>query len=168
MNYRYNTIKYNDIANGPGIAVSVYLQGCPHHCKNCFNPETWNFDGGREFTDETLSSIIKGLTANNIKRHLAILGGEPLCMGDNILLTYDIVYEVKKQLPNIKIYIWTGYTYEELIEVSRISQVLRCILKKADFLIDGPYIEELRDVTLKMRGSMNQRIINLKTGEIEQ
>lgn len=104
---RYNTIKFNDIANGPGIAISVYLQGCPHHCKNCFNPETWNFNGGQEFTEETLASIIEGLTVNNVNRHLALLGGEPLCP-ENVFLSYHIISKVKEKLPKTKIYIWTG------------------------------------------------------------
>lgn len=155
---RYNTIKYNDIANGPGIAVSVYLQGCPHHCTNCFNPETWDFNGGLEFTTETLQSILNGLTANNVKRHLAILGGEPLCK-DNLFLTLLIVSTVKNALPDTKIYIWTGYLYENL--ANQTDTHLKQILRLADVLIDGPYIEKERDITLPMRGSRNQRIIHL-------
>ena len=112
---RYATIKFNDIANAPGISVSVYLQGCPHHCPKCFNPETWNFNGGLEFTSETLDSIIKGLTANNITRSLCILGGEPLC-AENAFLTALIIKEVKEKLPNTKIYVWTGYTYDNLLK----------------------------------------------------
>lgn len=161
---RYNTIKFNDIANGPGIAISVYLQGCPHHCKNCFNPETWNFNGGQEFTEETLASIIEGLTVNNVNRHLALLGGEPLCP-ENVFLSYHIISKVKEKLPKTKIYIWTGYLYESLKNFG--DTTINNIFQLADFLIDGPYIEELRDITLKMRGSSNQRIINLKTGEIQ-
>lgn len=87
-------------------------------------------------------------------------------MGDNIILTYNIIFKTRKRLPDAKIYIWTGYVYEELIEMSRTSAILRYILKNTDILIDGPYIEEERDITLPMRGSRNQRIIDLKTGEI--
>ena len=157
---RYATIKFNDIANAPGISVSVYLQGCPHHCPKCFNPETWNFNGGLEFTSETLDSIIKGLTANNITRSLCILGGEPLC-AENAFLTALIIKEVKEKLPNTKIYVWTGYTYDNLLKSPTHLQI-PYILNTIDVLIDGPYIDELRDLTLQMRGSSNQKIIYLK------
>lgn len=163
---RYAGIIYNDFSAAPGVCLTFFTQGCPHRCKGCHNPETWDFDGGKEFTHETLNSIIEGLTANGVKRNLCIMGGEPLSMGPNIILTQSIITEVKKELPEIKIYIWTGYTYEYLQKVSRTSFVMRYILKHTDVLIDGLYIEEERDITLSMRGSRNQRIINLKTGEI--
>ncbi len=159
---KYNTIKFNDIANGPGIAVSVYLQGCPHKCPNCFNPETWDFNGGQEFTQATMDSIIQGLTANNTKRHLSLLGGEPLCP-ENSSLTLYIVETVKERLPDTKVYIWTGYLYEQLLQSKDVN--ISKIFNLADILIDGPYIEAERDITLLMRGSRNQRIINLKQKE---
>ena len=155
---RYAELKLNDVANAPGIAVSFYTQGCPHHCPGCFNPETWDFDGGKEFSYETLEQIITGLTANGIKRSLCILGGEPLCE-DNEFLTNLVVSSVKQQLPDVKIYIWTGYTYEELIKKN--SSKVNQILHMADYLIDGPFINNLKDLSLQMRGSSNQRIINL-------
>lgn len=158
---RYAGIIKNDFAAAPGVCLTFFAQGCPHRCKGCHNPETWDFDGGQEFTKETLDSIIEGLTANGVHRDLAIMGGEPLCMGQNIIITHEIISEVKKQLPDTKIYIWTGYTYEELKKVCRTSYLMRYILKRADVLIDGPYIEEERDITLFMRGSHNQRIIYL-------
>lgn len=159
---KYSGIIYNDFSAAPGVSLSFFTQGCPHHCSGCHNPETWSFDGGKEFTTETLSSIVSGLTANGIHRTLCIMGGEPLCP-ENEFLTHLVISSVKEKLPNIKIYIWTGYNYEELIKNSgRISQ----ILELADYLIDGPYVESLRDITLPMRGSSNQRIIDLKTGEI--
>lgn len=156
---KYATIKDNDIANGPGIGVSVFLQGCERHCEGCFNPETWDFEGGQEFTQDTLKHIINALTANGIKRHLSILGGEPL-HPNNLFLTQLIISTVKQELPETKIYIWTGYTIEELRKSS--SKALQYILSTADVLIDGPYIEAERDITLPMRGSRNQRIIPLK------
>lgn len=158
---RYAAIKLNDIANGPGINVSIYLQGCPHRCFNCFNPETWDFNGGQAFTEETLDLIIKGLRDNNIHRDLSILGGEPLCES-NIPLTKYIIEKVYKVLPDIKVYIWTGYSYETLLNKARINHDLNYILNNIDVLIDGPYIEEEKDITLFMRGSRNQRIIELK------
>ena len=108
---RYAGIDFNDMSAAPGISVSVFLQGCPHHCKGCHNPETWDFDGGKEFTFETMQNILAGLCANNINRSLAIMGGEPLCE-QNAFLTLLIIEEVKKHNPKTKIYIWSGYTYE--------------------------------------------------------
>ena len=156
---KYAGINYNDMCAAPGISVSVYLQGCPHHCKGCHNPETWDFDGDQEVTVETMQSIIKGLNANGIKRSLAIMGGEPLCE-TNSFLTLMIIEEVKRHIPDVKIYIWSGYTYDALKKSSD-THVLQS-LQLADYLIDGPYIEELRDITLPMRGSSNQNIICLK------
>ena len=157
---KYAKLKLNDVANAPGIAVSFYTQGCPHHCPGCFNPETWNFDEGKEFTYETLEQIISGLTSNGVKRSLCILGGEPLCE-QNEFLTLLIVKTVKERLPDTKIYIWTGYYYDELMKRNSDSH-LKTILSLADYLIDGPYIQNLRDITLPMRGSSNQTIIDLK------
>lgn len=157
---KYAGINYNDIVNGEGVSLSVFLQGCPHRCPGCFNPETWNFDGGKEFTDETLRKIINGLSANGINRNLSILGGEPLCP-ENIPLTAMIIKAVKQSLPETQIYIWTGYLYEELIKV--LDENLAYILDNTDILIDGPFIESLKDLTLPLRGSSNQRVLNLKT-----
>ena len=156
---KYANINFNDMCAAPGVSVSVYLQGCPHHCKGCHNPETWDFEGGREFTFETMQSIIKGLDANGVKRSLAIMGGEPLCEA-NSFLTLMIIEEVKRHIPDVKIYIWSGYTYNALKKSSN-THILQS-LQLADCLIDGPYIEELRDITLPMRGSSNQNIIYLK------
>ena len=156
---KYAGIIKNDIAAAPGVCVSFFVQGCPHHCPGCFNPETWDFDGGKEFSYETLEQIINGLTANGVKRSLCILGGEPLCE-NNEFLTNLVISSVKQKLPEVKVYIWTGYTYEELIKKN--SPKVNQILHMSDYLIDGPYIETLRDITLEMRGSSNQRIINLR------
>lgn len=156
---RYASINFNDITAAPGLCVTVFLQGCPHHCPGCHNPTTWDFNGGEEFTAETMSAIIEGLNAQNIQRNLCIMGGEPLAP-QNTFLTNMIINEVKLRYPDIKIYVWTGYTYEE-IQLLCDSHV-KHILEQADYLIDGRYIEELRDITLEMRGSSNQRIIDLK------
>lgn len=156
---RYASINFNDITAAPGLCVTVFLQGCPHHCPGCHNPTTWDFNGGEEFTAETMTAIIEGLNAQNIQRNLCIMGGEPLAP-QNTFLTNMIINEVKLRYPDIKIYIWTGYTYEE-IQLLCDSHV-KHILEQADYLIDGRYIEELRDITLEMRGSSNQRIIDLK------
>lgn len=154
---RYSGIIYNDIAAAPGLCVSFFTQGCPHHCHNCHNPQTWDFEGGKEFRPELLDEIVEALTANGIERSLCIMGGEPLC-SENEFLTLLVIKTVKEKLPNTPIYIWTGYFYEELLKKGgHMDQ----ILEMADYLIDGPYIEDLRDITLEMRGSSNQRIIKL-------
>lgn len=155
---RYAGIIYNDFASAPGICLTFFAQGCPHRCQGCHNPETFDFNGGREFTPETLSSIIKGLRANGVKRSLAIQGGEPLAP-ENLFLTRLIIDEVKKELPDTKIYLWTGYIYENLKNDSSVA--MQDILHSIDCLIDGPYIAEQRDISLFMMGSRNQRVIYL-------
>lgn len=155
---KYSGLILNDITAAPGLCVSFFAQGCPHRCPGCHNPETWSFTGGKEFTPETLNSIIAGLTAQNIQRNLCIMGGEPLC-DENAFLTYLIIKEVKEKVPGAKIYIWSGYTYEELLQ--KTHPQIHGILELADVLIDGPYIAAERDTTLEMRGSRNQRIIDL-------
>ena len=155
---RYAGLIKNDTAAAPGMCVTFFVQGCPLRCKGCHNKDSWDYDGGLEFTPQVLDEIIEALTANNITRNLCIMGGEPLC-DNNAFLTALVIEEVKKALPDIKIYIWSGYTYEKLLE-SHHPQV-RSVLQKADVLIDGPYIEAERDVSLPMRGSRNQRIIDL-------
>ena len=112
---KYAGIIKNDLSAAPGISVSFFTQGCPHHCKGCHNPETWDFDGGKEFTYDVLNEVIDALTANGVKRSLSILGGEPLCE-ENVFLTLLLIKTVKEKLPNTKIYIWTGYYYDELIK----------------------------------------------------
>ena len=154
----YSGLILNDISAAPGLCVSFFTQGCPHRCKGCHNPETWDFNRGKEFTTGTLNEIISGLTAQGIQRNLCIMGGEPLC-NENAFLTYLVIKEVKEKVPGAKIYIWSGYTYEELQHASH-PQV-RHALELADYLIDGPYIESERDITLNMRSSRNQRIIDL-------
>ena len=154
----YSGLILNDITAAPGLCVSFFVQGCPHRCKGCHNPETWEFGRGKEFTSDTLNQIITGLTAQGIQRDLCIMGGEPLC-DENAFLTYLVIKEVKSKVPEAKVYIWTGYTYEDLQHHNH-PQV-RGALELADVLIDGPYIEAERDITLEMRGSRNQRIIDL-------
>ena len=155
---KYAGIIKNDMSAAPGVSVSFFTQGCPHRCRGCHNPETWDFEKGKEFTNDTLNDIITALTANGIERSLAVMGGEPLCQ-ENSFLTYLVIKTVKEKLPNTKVYIWTGYYYEDLLKKHdpRIAQ----ILELTDVIIDGPYVEQLRDITLPMRGSSNQSIIDL-------
>lgn len=155
---RYTAIKENDIANGPGVNVSFWVQGCKNHCKDCQNPETWSFTGGKEFTKDTLNNLFKALKANGINRNLSILGGEPLCP-ENIPVTKYVIQQVKEKYPETKIYLWSGYYYDELIKNKEIKEE---IFPYLDILVDGPYINSQRDITLKWRGSSNQNIIYLK------
>ena len=156
---RYAGIIKNDVAAGKGVCVTFFVQGCSQHCPGCHNPQTWDFDGGYEFTQDTMDNIIKALNANNVQRNFCIMGGEPL-HPDNLFLTNLVISEVKKKYPDIKIYVWTGYLYEDLL--AKNEKLLQNILQSIDVLIDGPFIKEQRDITLAMRGSRNQRIINLK------
>lgn len=153
-------LKLNDCIDGEGISVSLWTQGCPHKCKGCHNPETWDFNGGYEDeTNNIRGQIVKALSANNTQRNFSVLGGEPLCeQNKEDVLT--ILTCVRMAYPHIKIFLWTGYIYEELIDKNDIT--INNILSKVDVLIDGPFIEEQRDISLYLRGSCNQRVINLK------
>lgn len=150
---KYNTIKLNDIANGDGVCLSIYTQGCPHHCKGCFNPETWSYAEGKEFTVNTLKYIIDNLNTNDVERDLCILGGEPLDI-KNLAGVYALCIAVKKKYPNKKIWLWTGYKFEDI--------TFKEIFYYIDVLIDGEFIEELKDINLRYCGSSNQRVINVK------
>ena len=152
---KFIRIKDNDIANGVGITMSLWTQGCPHHCKGCFNMETWDFNKGKEFTELDLKYIFDNINKNDIHRDLSILGGEPLCP-QNIEGVINLCKEFKKIYPNKKIYIWTGYTLEEF------NDTQKSILKYIDVIVDGKFIEEKRNLSLKFRGSENQRVINVK------
>ena len=156
---KYSGLIRNDLAAAPGVSVTFFTQGCPHRCKGCHNPETWDFDGGKEFTPKVLNEIYEALGANGIDRNFCVMGGEPLC-DENLLLTCMVLQNVKLRFPQIKIYLWTGYYYEQLLK--KTDPKIKIILDMVDVLIDGPYEENNRDITLKMRGSSNQNIINLK------
>lgn len=162
---QYAGIIKNDTAAGEGINVTFFVQGCHFHCKGCHNPETWNFLGGKEFTNDTLQELIAAIKANGVERNLSIMGGEPLCP-ENLFLTSLIIKTIKNEFPNIKIYVWTGYLFEDLLKIH--DQKLIYILKNINYLIDGPFIEEQRDITLPMRGSKNQRIIDLSKENINE
>lgn len=155
---QYAGLIKNDFSAAPGVSVSFYTQGCPHRCPGCHNPETWDFKGGKEFTADVLEEIVEALQANGIKRSFCILGGEPLCP-ENEFLTCMIVRHVKEKLPDTEIYVWTGYTYDQL--KANANPHLQNILQFIDYVIDGPYIEAERDITLPMRGSRNQRVIKI-------
>ncbi|XTR38200.1 anaerobic ribonucleoside-triphosphate reductase activating protein [Paraclostridium tenue] len=152
---RFSKIKDNDIANGLGITMSFWTQGCPHHCKGCFNKETWNFEDGEEFTQEDLKYIIENINKNNIKRDLSILGGEPLCP-QNVEGVITLCKEFKRHYPEKLIYLWTGYTIENFDDIQKE------ILNYIDILIDGKFEEDRKNLSIKLRGSSNQRVIDVK------
>lgn len=159
---RYAGLIKNDMAAAPGLCVTFFTQGCPHHCPGCHNPETWDFAGGLEFSPDLVQEIVEALTANGIDRKFCIMGGEPLCP-ENEFLTLLLITEIRKYLPEVPIYIWTGYRFSDLIQG---SEHIKQILQLADVLVDGPYIEAQRDTTLSMRGSSNQKVINLREFDI--
>lgn len=153
---RIAKIKPNDIANGEGLVVSVWVQGCPHHCKGCFNKETWDFEGGRKFTYDDFDNILKLLDADGVKRNLSILGGEPMAK-QNAIGVLSLINYIKSYRPETKVYLWSGYTYEQIQEMYGED----CLKGFIDVLIDGQFVLEEKDLTLKLRGSRNQRIINI-------
>ena len=149
---RYNTIRKMDISNGPGIRVSVFMQGCSFHCKNCFNPETWDFNKGLEFSDDTINHILDLCSLDYIVG-LSILGGEPL-HPNNISGTLKLAKAFKDKFKDKSLWVWTGNLFENIKD----NEVFNYI----DVLIDGQYVDELHDFRLKWRGSSNQRVIDVK------
>lgn len=149
-------IKYNDFANGEGVCVSLFVQGCPHHCDGCFNPETWDFNKGSELPPDIRGQLIKAITKNGIQRNFSVLGGEPLCP-ENVKEVNNIITGIRTAFPDIKIFVWTGYTLEEL--KAKQDLFIENILNNIDVLIDGRFELAYRDITLKLRGSSNQRIL---------
>ena len=158
---KYAGIIKNDFAAAPGVCLTFFVQGCPIKCPGCQNPETWDFDDGKEFNTEVLDEIEEGILANGLQRTLCIMGGEPLCQ-ENLFLTTMIVTEMKKRIPDLKIWIWSGYNYEVIQKEITSNPKLEYILNEINGLVAGPYIESLKDITLPMRGSSNQEIIKLQ------
>ena len=150
---RYNLIRKMDISNGPGVRVSVFMQGCSFHCKNCFNSETWDFEGGKEFNDETIEKILN-LCGQNYVEGLSILGGEPM-HPTNIEGTTKLAKAFKEKYPNKTLWVWSGFTFDKDLKD-------KVVLKYIDVLVDGTYIDELHDFTLKWKGSSNQRVIDVQ------
>ena len=153
---RYAGLITNDFTNGIGTCVSFWTQGCPHRCPGCQNPETWNFDGGKSTPRDIKNQIIKAISANGIIRNFSVLGGEPLC-DENLDQVDKIITDIRFAFPQIKIFVWTGYILEELQK--RNNEKINHILSQIDVLIDGPFIESQKDLSLELRGSKNQRIL---------
>ena len=166
----YATIKWFDVSNGPGVRTSLYVSGCRNHCKNCFNPETWDFNYGEPFTKDIEDKILESLKPQYIKG-FTLLGGDPFEPENQIALA-PFLKKMRAQYPDKSMWCFTGYDYEKdlisgrLGEKDTVMQMLSCF----DVLVDGKFVEELKDLNLRFRGSSNQRIIlvqpTLKTGKI--
>lgn len=159
----YSEIKYNDIANGPGVRTSLFVSGCRHHCPECFNKETWTFNHGRIFTEETEKDILKSLDSPYIDG-LSILGGEPL-EPENQSQVSILLMDIREKFPSKSIWIWTGFTFEDILthdpNCRAVTPVINDIFRDIDVLVDGLFDENRKDLLLRFRGSSNQRIIDI-------
>lgn len=150
----YVLIKKMDVANGPGIRVSIFVSGCTHHCKGCFNPETWDFNAGNLFTEKTIEEILEACEPSYISG-LTLLGGDPF-EPQNQEGLLPLLKAFKERYPDKTIWAFTGYLFEDIIDTSK------DFLSYIDVLIDGPFVEDLKDLRLKFKGSSNQRTIDVK------
>ena len=159
----YGNIKKTDIADGPGVRVSLFVSGCRNRCKECFQPETWAFDYGRPFTEETEKEILSALSPEFISG-LTVLGGEPL-EPENQQTLLPFLKKVKKQFPDKTVWLYSGFTFEELFSDScrACTPEIKEILTFSDVLVDGRFMHDKKNLLLKFRGSSNQRLIDLKT-----
>lgn len=173
---RYASIRNLDISNGENVGVSLFVQGCPFHCHNCFNSNTWDFNGGKEWTPQIKERFIQLIDRPYIKR-ISFLGGE--CLADqNLHEVLQLIKEVRNLFPNKTIWLYTGYSWENImnykscssdnfdyIEESHVDglyEIRKEIISLCDIVVDGEYIDEKRDLTLEWRGSSNQRVIDVK------
>ena len=171
---RYAQIRSMDISNGEGVGVSLFVQGCPFHCKNCFNSDTWDFNGGKEWTEEIKDKFMKLIDRPYIKR-VSFLGGE--CLADqNLDEVLKLVKQIRNSYPDKTIWLYTGFEWNSLMSkicqptfpdkdferIIEIHKKRKEIISNVDVLVDGEYIDEQKDLTLKFRGSKNQRVIDVK------
>lgn len=157
----YASIKKYDIANGLGVRVSLFVSGCTHHCRNCFNSVAWDFNYGFPFTKEIEDELIESLK-NPFISGLSLLGGEPLEPSNQYGL-YNFLKRVKKEVPNKDIWCYTGFTLNADLTLDKANTpITKEIIAMFDVLVDGKFVEELKDITLKFRGSSNQRLIDIK------
>ena len=153
-------VKFYDIANGEGVRTSLFVSGCRHHCKNCFNAEAWDFTFGTPYTKKTEEEIIASLAPDYIAG-LTVLGGEPF-EPENQAEVLSLVTAVKSRYPHKTVWVYSGFTYEELLSGSRAAtDTARALLQQIDVLVDGRFIEEQKNISLAFRGSENQRLIDL-------
>ncbi|MBR6509405.1 MAG: anaerobic ribonucleoside-triphosphate reductase activating protein [Clostridia bacterium] len=158
----YAVIKKFDIANGPGVRVSLFVSGCRHKCKNCFNSEAWDFSYGKPFTNDTLDEILTALSPNHIEG-FSLLGGEPF-EPENQEGVLEILKAIKEKMPEKTVWCYTGFLYDTQLLEGKVgnSETVKEILKRIDVLVDGRFVEELKSPDLIFRGSSNQRIIDVK------
>lgn len=158
----YATIKKHDVANGLGVRVSLFVSGCTHHCKGCFNPETWDFNYGKPFTEETEHEIIDALSKDYISG-LSLLGGEPF-EADNQIVLAPFLSKIKKLFPTKDIWCYSGYNFESDLLTGKVGDAATAyiMLSNIDFLVDGEFVESLKDPSLRFKGSSNQRIIDVQ------
>lgn len=154
---RYASIRNLDISNGEGVGVALFVQGCPFHCYNCFNPQTWDFNSGEEWNDDVRNDFLNIIQQCEYSDRITIIGGEPLCE-QNRFDVGILINDIKTQFSRKSIWLYTGYTWEELINDMSLFNIIRFV----DVLVDGRYVDELRDITLPFRGSSNQRIIDVQ------
>lgn len=174
---RYADIVEFDVNNGEGVGCSLFVQGCHFHCKNCFNQSTWDFNGGKKWTEDVENKFIKLVKRPYITR-VSILGGEPLA-DENVDEIFFLIQKIKKIRPDISIWLYTGYLWENLVEMENliitkeekdkspfyytVNSLIRIwLLPSIDVLVDGQYVDELKDTSLPFRGSLNQRLIDVK------
>lgn len=158
----YATIKKHDIANGTGVRVSLFVSGCTHHCKGCFNPETWDFNYGSPFTEETENEIIKALSPDYIQG-FSLLGGEPF-EAENQKVLASFLKKLKEIYPHKDIWCYSGYNFESDMLTGKLGdeKITNEMLRNIDVLVDGEFIESLKNPSLRFKGSSNQRIIDVK------
>lgn len=160
----YATIKWTDIANGEGVRISLFVSGCTHHCKNCFNSVAWDFSYGELFDENVQERIIEGLKSDYVAG-LSLLGGEPL-EPQNQEALYPFIKRVREKFPNKTIWCYTGFVLDErtgsLTNATKNTLYTQRLISLFDVLVDGPFVEELKDIRLKFRGSSNQRVIDVK------
>lgn len=159
---RYGTVKKADIANGLGVRVSLFVSGCRHHCKGCFQPETWDFNYGDEYTDAVKEDILSEFE-RPYYQGLTVLGGEPM-EPENQPYVLELLKEFKKRFPDKDVWIYSGYTFEDDILAGKLGDksITDELISYVDVLVDGEFVQAEKDITLKFRGSRNQRLIDVK------
>ena len=164
----YAEIKNCDIANGPGVRVSLFVSGCTHHCPGCFNQVAWDFDYGKPFTQETIDSILAMLQPGYIKG-LTLLGGEPFEPGNQPAVV-ELLRQIKAKYPEKSIWAFSGYLFDRDILAGRLGpwEITREYLSYLDVLVDGPFVESRKNLSLRFRGSENQRIIDVPASLAEK
>ena len=166
----YATIKKYDTANGPGVRVSLFVSGCTHYCKECFNSEAWDFNYGNPFIDDTMTELLEAISREWIEG-VTFLGGEPM-NPRNVGKVSEIIQKIRCNYPNKNLWVYSGYTLDELLERAKTESAVRSVLRNIDVLVDGRFMIDKKDLKLRFKGSSNQRIIDmkyfLKTNEIKE